>query len=61
MDSAEKDGVHFDQLIAADNAAGQQLIRDAIAGLVKQTASIEQAAGKLGIGELNPETADHQF
>ncbi len=61
VDSAEKDGVHFDQLLAADNAAGQQLIRDAIAGLVKQTASIEQAAGKLGIGELNPETADHQF
>ena len=61
VDSAEKDGVHFDQLIAADNTAGQQLIRDAIAGLVKQTASIEQAAGKLGIGELNPETADHQF
>lgn len=61
VDSAEKDGVHFDQLIAADNAAGQQLIRAAIAGLVKQTASIEQAAGKLGIGELNPETADHQF
>jgi len=61
VDSAEKDGVHFDQLIAADNAAGQQLIRDAIAGLVKQTASIEQAAGKLGIGDLNPDTADHQF
>ncbi|MNF25010.1 Iron-regulated protein A precursor [compost metagenome] len=61
VDSAEKDGVHFDQLIAADNAAGQQIVRDAIAALVKQTASIEQAAGKLGIGDLNPDTADHQF
>ena len=60
VDSANK-GVHFDQLIAADNAAGQQIVRDTIAALVKQTASIEQAAGKLGIGDLNPETADHQF
>ena len=61
MDSAEKDGVHFDQLIAADNAAGQQIIRDGIAALVKQTAGIEQAAGKLGIADLNPDTADHSF
>lgn len=61
VDSAEKDGVHFDQLIAADNAAGQQIIRDTIVALVKQTASIEQAAGKLGISDLNPDTADHQF
>ena len=61
VDSAEKDGVHFDQLIAADNAAGQQIIRDGIAALVKQTAGIEQAAGKLGIADLNPDTADHSF
>ena len=61
VDSAEKDGVHFDQLIAADNTAGQQIVRGAIAALVKQTASIEQAAGKLGISDLNPDTADHQF
>ena len=61
VDSAEKNNVHFDQLIAADNAEGQQLVRDAIAALVKQTGAIEQAAGKLGIGDLNPDTADHQF
>ncbi len=61
VDSAEKDGVHFDQLIAADNPAGQQLVRDAIAALVKQTGAIEQAAGKLGLGDLNPDTANHQF
>ena len=53
--------MHYDQLIAADNAAGQQLIRDAIAALVKQTASIERAAATLGIGDLNPDTADHPF
>ncbi|MBD9482347.1 peptidase [Pseudomonas sp. PDM14] len=61
VDSAEKNNVHFDQLIAADNAEGQQIVRDAIAALVKQTGAIEQAAGKLGISDLNPDTADHQF
>lgn len=61
VDSAEKNNVHFDQLIAADNAAGQQLVRDAIAALVKQTAAIEKASSALGISDLNPDTADHQF
>ncbi|WP_276487197.1 imelysin family protein [Ectopseudomonas mendocina] len=61
VDSAEKNNVHFDQLIAADNAEGQQLVRDAIAALVNQTGAIEQAAGKLGISDLNPDTADHEF
>jgi putative iron-regulated protein len=60
VDSANN-GQHFDQLIAADNKDGQQIVRDAIAALVKQTAAIEQAAGKLGISDLNPDTADHQF
>lgn len=54
-------GEHYDQLIAADNAAGNQIVRDAIASLVKQTGAIEQAAGKLGIANLNPDTADHEF
>ncbi|MDO9616264.1 MAG: imelysin family protein [Pseudomonas sp.] len=60
VDSANN-GKHFDQLIAADNAEGQQIVRDAIAALVKQTGAIEQAAGKLGISDLNPDTADHSF
>ncbi|UVE18642.1 peptidase [Pseudomonas sp. LS44] len=60
VDSAN-DGQHFDQLIAADNTDGQQIIRNAIAALVKQTGGIEQAAGALGISDLKPETADHQF
>jgi len=54
-------GEHFDQLIAPGNDAGNQVIRDAIAALVKQTGAIEQAATKLGITDLNPETADHEF
>jgi len=46
-------GEAFDQLIAADNAEGQEKVRNAIAALVKQTASIEQAAAALGISDLN--------
>ncbi|MBU3056525.1 imelysin family protein [Pseudomonas indica] len=61
VDSAEKNNVHFDQLIAADNTEGQTLVRDAIAALVKQTGAIEQAAAKLGISDLNPDNADHEF
>ena len=60
VDSANN-GKHFDQLIAADNQDGQQIVRDAITALVKQTAAIEQAAGKLNISDLNPDTADHSF
>src|SRR5690606_31042110 len=54
VDSAEKNNQHFDQLIAADNAEGQQLVRDAISALVKQTGAIELAAAKLNISDLNP-------
>jgi len=61
VDSAEKNNQHFDQLIAADNAEGQQLVRDAISALVKQTGAIELAAAKLNISDLNPDTADHAF
>jgi putative iron-regulated protein len=60
VDHANK-GEHFDQLIAAGNTAGNQVVRDAIAALVKQTGAIEQAAGKLGITDLNPDNADHAF
>jgi putative iron-regulated protein len=60
VDQANK-GQHFDQLIAAGNTAGNQIVRDAIASLVKQTGAIEQAAGKLGITDLNPDNADHEF
>ena len=61
VESAEKNNVHFDQLIAADNAEGNALVNGAIAALVQQTRSIEQAAGAIGITNLNPDTADHQF
>jgi len=54
-------GEHFDQLIAAGNTQGNQIVRDAIASLVTQTGAIEQAAAKLGITDLNPDNADHEF
>ncbi|WP_435607408.1 imelysin family protein [Pseudomonas knackmussii] len=61
VDRAEKDGVHFDQMIAPADEADHKIIRDAIASLVKQTGSIEKAAAALGIQDLKPDNADHQF
>jgi putative iron-regulated protein len=54
-------GEHFDQLIAAGNTDGNQVVRDAIASLVTQTGAIEQAASRLGIADLNPDNAEHSF
>ncbi len=59
--ASANDGEAFDQLIAPDNSEGQEKVRAAIAALVAQTASIEQAAAALGIKDLNPDTADHEF
>jgi putative iron-regulated protein len=58
--SAEQ-GEAFDQLIAPGNDEGHEKIRDAIGALVQQTGSIEKAAASLGITDLNPDTADHEF
>ena len=61
FDSAEKEGVTFDQLIAADNKEGHQLVQKAINTLVAQTGTIEAVAGLMGIQQLNPDNADHEF
>ncbi|EIJ43607.1 putative iron-regulated protein [Beggiatoa alba B18LD] len=61
VDSAEKKGVAFDQLIAADNAEGNTMIKQAIDSLVAQTHALEKVAEALGVKELNPDTADHTF
>lgn len=61
VESAEKQDQAFDQLIAAGNQAGNALVNESIMALVKQTASIEQAASIIGVSNLNPDTADHQF
>lgn len=60
VDSANQ-GQHFDQLIAANNVAGNQLVKDAISALVAETGAIEAAAKVVGISELNADTADHTF
>jgi putative iron-regulated protein len=51
----------FDMMIAPGNAKGAEIINAAIMTLVKQTGSIEQVAGKLGITSLEPDTAGHSF
>ncbi|MFD1007651.1 MULTISPECIES: imelysin family protein [Oceanisphaera] len=61
VQSAEVNNVHFDQLISADNPAGNQLVQDAIDALVEQTRAIELAANTIGISNLSPDTADHEF
>ena len=54
-------GSHFDQLIAANNPQGNAIVNGAIMALVAQTASIERTASVIGIDNLNPDTADHEF
>ena len=59
--TSANEGEAFDQLIAPNNSEGQENVRAAIGSLVQQTGSIEKAAAALGISDLNPDTADHQF
>ncbi|MEZ9232103.1 imelysin family protein [Vibrio amylolyticus] len=59
--SAEKNGQAFDQLIASNNAKGNALVNETIISLVDQTVSIERAAKIVGITNLSPDTADHEF
>lgn len=60
VDSAEG-GVAFDQMIASDNEEGNAIVQAAISTLVAQTEVIEQVANELGIQQLNPDNADHEF
>jgi putative iron-regulated protein len=61
VEAAENNNQHFDQLIAAGNKAGNTLVNQSISALVQQTVAIEQAAKIIGVSNLNPDTADHQF
>ncbi|MGI9273407.1 MAG: imelysin family protein [Endozoicomonas sp.] len=61
VDSAEQQGVVFDQLIGADNQQGNALVQNAISSLVAQTEAIEQLAALAGIQQLNPDNAEHEF
>ncbi|MBA3582277.1 MAG: peptidase [Gammaproteobacteria bacterium] len=55
VDSAEKNNMHFDQLIAADNIQGHVLLRNAIAALINTARAIEKGALTLGIKNINPD------
>ncbi|TXR52071.1 imelysin family protein [Reinekea thalattae] len=54
-------GVAFDQLIAPGNTQGKNLLTAAINDLVSETASIEKVAVALGINQLSPDDAGHEF
>jgi putative iron-regulated protein len=64
MVDAAEDGTHpmkFDQMIAEGNIKGAALIEDSISSLVELTRQIEKVAYSIGIENLNPDTADHDF
>ncbi len=61
VNSAENQGMYFDQMIAPGNNKGAMLINSAISALVNTTGDIEAAAAKMGITDLNPDNADHSF
>ena len=58
---AQNQPMKFDQMIAEGNAKGEQLVKNAIMELVALTRDIESIAVELGIENLSPDTADHEF
>ncbi|MCB1866001.1 MAG: hypothetical protein KDG50_11260 [Chromatiales bacterium] len=58
VDSAERDGVAYDQLIGAENLAGNAKVRDAIDALLAQTKAIERAVSVLGLDAIAFEGSD---
>jgi putative iron-regulated protein len=58
VDSAERDGVAYDQLIAAGNADGNAKVQAAVDALVTQTRAIEGAIAALGLGNIAIEGSD---
>ncbi len=63
VDSAERSEQpqKFDQLIAEGNTEGEAIINRAIEALVLETEQLELAARALGIDNLSPDNADHDF
>ncbi len=63
VDSAERSEQpqKFDQLIAEGNIEGEAIINRAIEALVLETEQLELAARALGIDNLSPDNADHDF
>jgi len=61
VNSAEQQGMKYDQMIAEGNDAGQQIIREAIHALVAETRAIEDVARVVNVSNLQPDTAGHDF
>jgi putative iron-regulated protein len=58
VDSAERDGVAYDQLIAAGNEAGNAKVMAAIRALLTQTQAIEGVVAALDLGHIAFEGSD---
>ncbi len=58
VDSAEKDGVAYDQLLAEGNKEGKAKIMGIVDALVTQTKSIETAVATLGLDAIAFEGSD---
>lgn len=54
-------GEHYDQLIAADNEKGNQIVRDSTPPWSSRPVRSKPLPAKLGISDLNPDSADHEF
>ena len=58
VDSAEKDGVAYDQLIGSENPDGNAKVQAAIDALLEQTKAIEKAVAVLEISPIEFEGSD---
>lgn len=58
VESAETEGVAYDQLLAENNTAGNAKINAVVDALLQQTKSIESAAKALGLTSANFEGSD---
>lgn len=58
VDSAEKKGVHYDQLIAEGNKEGNAMVMAAVDALLEQTKLIEKAVASLDLAPIQFEGSD---
>ncbi len=58
VDSAEKEGVSYDQLLAEGNEAGNRKIMGVVNALLEQTKSIELAVQTVGLANIEFEGSD---
>lgn len=56
--TAAEGGMRYDQMLAADNPAGNRLIQAAIDALTRQTTALEAVGTGLGLGPLTFEGSD---